>query len=105
VLKSRVSDHPHPIEYPEDDDEDGEEDTDIGLETQGFRVEYVMEYVEVVHVSEATDKWDAKEIAEHTRDHRGEYMGDIHTTVRALGEPSEASEDYLKRMGHIPNDD
>lgn len=103
VLVSQADSHPHPVTEPSVEQETGLPE-DCLLDTQGYVVQYHMEVVEVVRVPEATDKWDAKEIAGHMRDFRGEYMDDIHTTTREVGEPSQASEDYLKMVGLLPDD-
>lgn len=73
------------------------------FDTKTFRVEFKMEYVEVVTV-EAPSKADAKREAEEVRTYNGEYMMDLHTEKRAVSDASQASIDYLETHNLLPDD-
>jgi hypothetical protein len=103
VLRSQINDHPHPVTEPTVEQETGMPE-DCQFDTQTFRVEFITEHVEVVTV-EATDKWDAKDLAEHERTYNGEFMDTLHTTMEAFGEPSQASDEYLRTCGLLPDEE
>lgn len=102
----RSEDHPHQTmtqaEKEENDDDSLPEEAQF--DTQTFHVEFTMEVVETL-VVEARNASDAKEIAQQERDHRGEYIQTYHTEADALDEPTQASEDYLKKFRLIPLED
>lgn len=93
----------------EDEDEDDATDTsglpeDCVFDTQTYTVEYHYAVVETITV-EAQSKADAKEQASHHQDYNGEYVETLHTDVfNYNSEPSQASIDYLKAVGLLPQD-
>jgi len=78
-------------------------DQDCQIDTQHYEVEFYYEKRESV-VVEASTKHEAKRIAKEERTLRGEYVQTIHTERRAIGEPSQASVEYLEAFGFLPED-
>lgn len=109
VLRSRKWDHEHdltgadtPTEAQAKRLEDKIPDHAL-FDTKTYRVEYRMEFVEVVTV-EARSKSDAEREAEHHRTYKGDYKMDVHTEKRAVGDASQASIEYLENNGLLPDD-
>lgn len=78
-------------------------DRECQIDTQQYEITFHDEHVETVNV-EASDKHQAKEIAEHERTYNGEFTHTLHTEKREVGDPSQASVDYLERMGLLSDD-
>lgn len=78
-------------------------DEDCKIETQQYEITFHDEHVERVFV-EAANEHEAKEAAELERTYNGEFIETIHTERREVGDPSQASVDYLERMGMLPDD-
>lgn len=75
-------------------------------ETQNYVVTFHDEYIEEVRV-EAESKLEAKEIADEKRSNRtydGEFIDTMHTEYREIGEPGQATIDYLEMFGLLPED-
>lgn len=86
---------------PDIEDERLEEDCIV--DTQHYEVKFHTEHVERV-VVEASNSGEAKQLAEHKRTYKGEFRDTIHTDKRPVGEPSQASIDYLEAAGLLPAD-
>lgn len=84
------------------DGEDGLPD-DCQFDTQTFTVHLHYEMVERVTV-EAADRHQARRLAEERRNFGGEYIQTMHIETEAYGKKSQASEDYLKDRGLLPED-
>lgn len=106
VLRSRREEYPH--ELIEQSERDVTEEVeglseDCNIETQTYRVEFVDECREVVHV-EASNKSEAKWVAEEERTYDSEYIDNLHTRTEDWGEKSLASIEYLEVHGLLPDD-
>lgn len=74
------------------------------FDTQYYRVEFRDEYKQEV-VVEAHNESKAEEIADLERDPmHAEPVQTLHTESRAVGEASQASIDYLEKIGLLPAD-
>lgn len=76
---------------------------DCEIDTQMFTVTFYDEYRETVIV-EARNESEAEDIASDIRPHNGEWTQTLHTESEAETDPSQAGEDYLKRIGLLPDD-
>lgn len=109
VLRSRKWDHEHDLTNADTPTEaqakllEDKIPEHALFDTKTYRVEFKMEYVEVVTV-EAPSKADAKREAEEVRTYDGEYMMDLHTEKRAVSGASQASIDYLETHNLLPDD-
>lgn len=73
------------------------------MDTQTYKVTFHDEYVEQVTV-EAANVGEAKELAEEKRSFDGELVDTIHTEKRKIGEPGQATIDYLESFNLLPED-
>lgn len=109
VLLSQRFDHPHDLEGGDTPTEaqtkllEEKVPEDALLNTQTYQVNYHYEMVETVHV-EAASKPEAKRLAEEQRSFDGEITHTHHTESHAFGIKSQASLDYLERLGLLPED-
>lgn len=92
-----------PKEGAEDDD-DGGLPEECKIETQTYTVEFSYEMVEQVRV-EAANKSEAKRLAEEQQTHDGEVMMTLNTDSRSVSDSSQATEDYLKQFGLLPEEE
>lgn len=105
VLRSNRFDHPdtHALTEPDESDTNGLPD-DCRVNTKTFTVEYTYTCVEHVQV-EASDKREARTLADEQRTYDGEYLDTMHTEVEGWGSDwSQATIDYLERVGLLPTD-
>jgi len=109
VLRSERFDHPHDlgdadaVERHRTKESVSKVPEHALVETQTYVVEYHYEIVEQVRV-EASDKHDAKTMAEYKQTYDGELMDTLHTSTRAHGEPSTATIEYLEERNLLPDD-